>query len=315
MRALHLAIAATLTVSLGVGPAAAEGFTRQQLQDIYVKHLSEEGYRPEVSKAGNVTFRKEGRPYVILIDEKDPVFFRMIVVFGVKDKSSQARLRRLESCNVAVSEVKVIKCFLDAQGDPTFAAEAFLPAPEQFKLFLERMLRGMDSAFNSYTTRFNQEAPGTAESAPSAGAAASPEPVLTDVPEWANGEVPVGCGIGMDSEGSLAAAEFWAKDELLRSLRTKLAGMSRAYSGTSAAAEGASEEKLENSLGRLLGAAVRRTTTVRTALAKRDRVVAVCVELATLETLLDQLEGFPPKLKQAFKARARSERADFDRTK
>jgi hypothetical protein len=143
---LTLALAAALAPS----SAQAQTYTKQQLQETYTAYLSSEGFRPELTQSGNVRFRREGRSFLIYADENDPTYFRMVMAFSAEDKSAQARLRRLEGCNTTSFEVKVIKCYLDNDGDPTFSAEMFLVVPGDFKTALTRLLRAMDNGYEKY---------------------------------------------------------------------------------------------------------------------------------------------------------------------
>ena len=147
--------AACLVLALS-GAAQAQDYTRQQLQEIFSRHLSSESMRPELNSAGNVRFRSQGRTYVVHVDERDPLYFRLTMAFVAEDKSDAGRQRLLEGCNAATSEVKVIKCFLDEDGDPTFAAEMFLVVPGDFALSFDRTLRAMDSAYRRYTRRLGE---------------------------------------------------------------------------------------------------------------------------------------------------------------
>jgi hypothetical protein len=108
---------------------------------------------PRSPASGNVKFRREGRSYLIIADEKDPTYFRMTWAFADEDKSAAARLRRLEGCNVASAEVKVIKAYLDSDGDPNFSAEMFLVVPGDFKSSMSLLLRAMDNAYDKYTKK------------------------------------------------------------------------------------------------------------------------------------------------------------------
>ncbi len=138
---------------LGAGLASAQTYTKQQLQETYSAYLQAEGFRPELTSSGNVKFRREGRSYLIIADEKDPTYFRMTWAFADEDKSAAARLRRLEGCNVASAEVKVIKAYLDSDGDPNFSAEMFLVVPGDFKTSMSLLLRAMDNAYDKYTKK------------------------------------------------------------------------------------------------------------------------------------------------------------------
>lgn len=147
---------AALVLLTLAGTAQAQDYTRQQLQDIVSRHLVSESLRPELNSAGNVRFRSQGRTFVVHIDERDPLYFRLTMAFVADDKSDAGRQRLLEGCNAATAEVKVIKCFLDEEGDPTFAAEMFLVVPGDFALSFDRTLRAMDSAYRRYARRLGE---------------------------------------------------------------------------------------------------------------------------------------------------------------
>ena len=139
-----------------VSGASAQSYTQQQLQDTFMGLLGADGLQPELLPGGKLRFRRENRNYVIHVDERDALYFRMTMAFVADDKSASMRQRRLEGCNTATSEVKVVKCFLDEDGDPTFASELFVVVPGDVKLSMARMLRAMDSAFDRYTRRVNE---------------------------------------------------------------------------------------------------------------------------------------------------------------
>jgi hypothetical protein len=143
-------------LALMASAAPAQDYARQQLQDMVSKHLSAESIRSEITDNGNVRFRNQGRIFVVHVDERDPLYFRLTMAFAEDDKGGDARRRHLEGCNAASADVKVVKCFLDEDGDPTFAAEMFLVVPDDFSLAFDRLLRAMDSAYRRYTRRVNE---------------------------------------------------------------------------------------------------------------------------------------------------------------
>ncbi len=146
---------ATLAAALAIGTAGAfaQTYTKQQLQETYTGYLAQEGFRPELTSGGNVRFRREGRTYAIFIDERDPTFFRLQLSFSAEDKSPAMRLKRLEGVNAASGDAKVIKAYLDGDGDPTFAAELFVVVPGDFKTHLARLFRALDNAYEKYTAK------------------------------------------------------------------------------------------------------------------------------------------------------------------
>ena len=134
-------------------PALAQTYTKDQLQQTFVAYLTQEGYNPNITQAGNVRFRREGKFYIIYVDEKDAEYFRLVLSFSAEDKSPQARLRRLEGANLATTETKVVKAYIDSDGDPNFACEMFLIVPGDFKTHLGRLLRAIDTAYDKYNRK------------------------------------------------------------------------------------------------------------------------------------------------------------------
>ena len=157
-RTLFARVALCGALVLTAATASAQTYTKQQLQETYSTYLAAEGYRPETTPSGNVRFRRESRVYVIYCDERDPTYFRLVLSFSAEDKSPAMRAKRLEGINVASADTKVIKAYLDSDGDPTFAAEMFLVVPGDFKTTVQRLFRAIDSAYEKYNTKLN--APG-----------------------------------------------------------------------------------------------------------------------------------------------------------
>lgn len=140
-------------IAFAAAGAGAQTYTKQQLQETYSGYLGQEGYRPELTNAGNVRFRREGKIYVIYVDERDPTFFRLQLLFSPEDKSAAMRAKRVEGANAATGDTKVIKAYIDSDGDIVFAAEMFLIVPGDFKTTITRLFRAMDSAYEKYTAK------------------------------------------------------------------------------------------------------------------------------------------------------------------
>jgi len=153
-RFVRTGLAAAL-IALSAFSASAQTYSKTQLQELYSSFVTAEGYRPEVSPAGNVKFKREGRTHVIYIDEKDPTYFRMVIAFAEDDKSAATRSRRLEAASFASGEVKVGKAYLDSDGDPVFSIEIFTVVPGDAKSLMDRMLKVMDLTYEKYTSKFN----------------------------------------------------------------------------------------------------------------------------------------------------------------
>jgi hypothetical protein len=154
-RALLARTVLCAALAAGAGGANAQTYTKQQLQETYSAYLATEGFRPELTNNGNVRFRREGRVYVIYVDERDPTFFRLQLLFTPDDKSAAMRAKRVEGTNLATGETKVIKAYVDGDGDIIFAAEMFVIVPGDFKTTITRLFRAMDSAYEKYTAKVN----------------------------------------------------------------------------------------------------------------------------------------------------------------
>ena len=151
----QIALATALTFT-AAAPALAQTYTKDQLQQTFMSYLASEGFNPNITQSGNVRFRREGKFYIIYVDEKDAEYFRLVLSFTAEDKSAPARLRRLEGANLASTETKVVKAYIDSDGDPNFACEMFLIVPGDFKTHLTRLLRAMDTAYEKYNKKLSE---------------------------------------------------------------------------------------------------------------------------------------------------------------
>lgn len=153
-----LALAALMTMGQGLCSmeSAAAGMSRKELQEAYRDFLVNEGFRPDISEGGAVIFKREGRTYGITISEKDPAFFKLTLAFSAEDKSPEARHRRLVATNVATLETKVVKAYIDNEGDPIFSVEMFVQSPAEANRYLIRMLNALDLAYDKYNKKFNE---------------------------------------------------------------------------------------------------------------------------------------------------------------
>ena len=138
-------------------------------------------------------------------------------------------------------------------------------------------------------------------------------------PAWAQGEVPIGCGIGiakhLGNKGlTRNSAVNMARDELARTLQTKMEGMMKQYADQGET-EGKeySEQKNTQVVRSVVDTSLSGTTVKRTALVDKEYYALVCMDLNGFKGLVDDMKEANAKMKQALKARADSEFADLDR--
>ena len=77
--------------------------------DLYLKHLHEEGFNPQVDEDGDVIFRCESRTYVLIQDERDPTFVRLLLPNFWAIESEEEHLRALMTANQVNAKMKIVK--------------------------------------------------------------------------------------------------------------------------------------------------------------------------------------------------------------
>lgn len=123
------------------------------LAAIYVEFLEREGYRPTIDDAGDVLFRHEGRCYYLMVDDDDPVYFRLLFPnFWTIDDGAEHQRALLAAADVT-AEIKVAKIYV--LGDDTqAAAEMFLADATHLRRDLphvfDRALRALQGAVRRF---------------------------------------------------------------------------------------------------------------------------------------------------------------------
>jgi len=108
---------------------------------MYLDHLRAEGFVPELTGESEIRFKMEGGLYQILIDARDPVFFRLIYPSFRKIRDPQDRARVEAAVNQATANTKVAKVYLTKDDNVSAAVELFCWPPEAFKPVFERSLQ------------------------------------------------------------------------------------------------------------------------------------------------------------------------------
>lgn len=117
--------------------------TREELQQLYMDYLEDEGYKPTIDSDGDVNFKREGRQYFIRVSESDPEFFQLVFFnfWSLDDEAERARA--LAAADVANGKSKVAKVFTNR--DNMWASiEMFVGAPEDFKAVFTRASGALD---------------------------------------------------------------------------------------------------------------------------------------------------------------------------
>jgi len=114
--------------------------TKKSLQNIYMNYLKTEGYVPAVDEDGDVQFKYEGKWYFITVNEEDPCYFSLSIIFENKwNTSKEERSKVLEAINYSNAKCKISKVFM-TEKSIFFTIEIPLKNPEDFSEIFNRGL-------------------------------------------------------------------------------------------------------------------------------------------------------------------------------
>jgi len=154
----HLVAGSAAVAAVGVAgsqPVAAQDaskLSRQELQDLYVNFLKEEGYVPNLDSDGDVVFKVEGRSYLIFVDEKDQEFFRLGFINFWKIESEEERTRVYIAASESSANTKVAKVYV-VREDTWASIELFVHRPEDFKAVFKRSMSALKASVETFATK------------------------------------------------------------------------------------------------------------------------------------------------------------------
>lgn len=130
---------------------------RQEITQMYMRYLTQEGYNPSVDADGDVRFKAEGFTYYIIVDEKDERFFRLLFPNFWSIESGEELARALVAANHATMATKVAKVYVRNDGKDTSASiEMFLDPPEQFSKTFPRCMSALRTAVNTFVEKMRE---------------------------------------------------------------------------------------------------------------------------------------------------------------
>ncbi len=125
---------------------------KAQRTQMYFDYLKREGYLPELDRDGDIVFKIEGRTYLIILDENDEPFFRLVFPNFWSIESEGERLKVEHAAVVATASTKAAKVF--PVGNNTWATiEMFAESPTSVIPVFKRSL----SALNTAVMKFVEE--------------------------------------------------------------------------------------------------------------------------------------------------------------
>ena len=127
----------------------AKEWSREDLQNIYIQHLTSEGFKPEIDYDGDIQFKVMGSNYFIIIDDVDLKFFQLYTGFWLDDTAMEDAY---DLVNFANRRSKVAKISLSASNDEpdrlivSITAELLIDHPEDFVFVFNRALSLLSNA-------------------------------------------------------------------------------------------------------------------------------------------------------------------------
>ena len=119
----------------------AEDYKLEDVRNLYLECLREEGYVPKLDEEGDITFKKEGQRFYVAIKESDLAYINLST-HGTYNDLLRDRNHAFEVINDIQFKYKAVKMLL-FDGDEMsilFKIENFLESPVQFQNVLLRSL-------------------------------------------------------------------------------------------------------------------------------------------------------------------------------
>ena len=139
----------------GINSLSAQ-ITKSQLQDMYITYLRTEGYNPSVDSDGDVNFSAQGQRFYIDVMENDLQSFRIVLTSFLDIGGSSKRLKALEEASYITRTTKVARLFFTESDRIAIDAFIFIANPEDFKLYLNRMVNIIVSARSEFIERMSR---------------------------------------------------------------------------------------------------------------------------------------------------------------
>jgi len=115
--------------------------SKQDLQNMYLSYLKDQGYQASIDPDGDVEFKSEGRTFYIIVDAKDLKSFRILYPNFWEIESDDEKAQVIKVANYINRTTKVAKVYLNSrEDDVSMDANIFIDKPEDFKTFFPRML-------------------------------------------------------------------------------------------------------------------------------------------------------------------------------
>ncbi len=122
---------------------------------MFREFLKTEGYDSEIDEDGDVIFRQGGRTYLILIDEDDEEFFRLVFPNFGASKAKKQRERVEKAALYATAKTKVAKVF-PVRNNVWATIEMFISPIEDLSQFSTARCGALHVAVHSFAEKMRE---------------------------------------------------------------------------------------------------------------------------------------------------------------
>ncbi|NLN92705.1 MAG: hypothetical protein GX130_05255 [Candidatus Hydrogenedens sp.] len=115
----------------------------------YLKHLTDEGYSPEIQKDGAIHFKFEGGNYLIILDEEDEEYFCLLYPNFYSVETDKEKILVMQAMSHVTCKTKYVKLFLMSDKLCATVEHAF-SSPESFFIYFKESLKRLQTGVHLF---------------------------------------------------------------------------------------------------------------------------------------------------------------------
>jgi hypothetical protein len=128
---------------------------RHEIAQRYRDYLTSQGFAADYDADGDVRFTYEGGTYLIIVDEDDDEFFRVVYPNFWAIESEPEREKVYEASNIATERTKVVKVFV-VKNNVWASVEMFQSSREHFHEVFRRSLSAIRTAVHHFVDKMRE---------------------------------------------------------------------------------------------------------------------------------------------------------------
>lgn len=145
----HLVIGCFISLLASTYSIPVQAQSKSDIQQKYVKFLSEKGYFTKIDSDGDVQFQKDGKTFFIEVNEDDLGFFRVVCPNIWDIESETERNQAYKACQDVNAEGKVVKAYV-TNDNVWVSCELFCATLDDYEAYFDRCLRAIESGIDTF---------------------------------------------------------------------------------------------------------------------------------------------------------------------